>query len=65
MTWICTIQSLTDTIWGEMDEQLTLLQHDQAKLSQLKDQARAGAEYYSEERLAKIWLDYYTRLVKD
>lgn len=49
----------------EMDEQLTLLQHDQAKLSQLKDQAHAGAEYYSEERLAKIWLDYYTRLVKD
>ena len=41
------------------------LQHDQAKLSDLKDRACAGAKYYSEERLAKIWLDYYTRLVKD
>ena len=49
----------------EMDKQLTLLQHDQAKLSDLKDRACAGAKYYSEERLAKIWLDYYTRLVKD
>lgn len=49
----------------DMDQQLTMLQSDQEKMADLKARAQAGAEYYSENRLAKIWLDYYTGLVRD
>lgn len=50
---------------NEMDRLLTNLSGDSNQLEQLKQKSHAGAAYYSEERLAKIWLDYYTNLVKD
>ncbi|MGX5377759.1 glycosyltransferase family 4 protein [Ligilactobacillus sp. LYQ135] len=49
----------------EMDQQLVRLSNDQKALADLKNKSQMGANYYSEERLAQIWLDYYTSLIKD
>lgn len=49
----------------EMDQLLVKLKSDPSKLEQLKNKALQGAAYYSEERLAQIWFEYYTNLVKD
>lgn len=49
----------------QMDDTLSNLSENPDQLEQLKQRALKGANYYSEERLANIWLDYYTNLVKD
>ena len=50
---------------NEMDHYLTQLSNDPSMLNELKKKSEKGAKYYSEAHLAKIWFDYYSKLVKD
>ena len=46
-----------------MEKTLLTLKKDQTKLVDLTQKAKAAAEFYSEDRLAKIWLEYYQKQV--
>lgn len=46
-----------------MQEMLLMLKSDQTKLAELTTKAKAAAEFYSEDRLAKIWFEYYQKQV--
>lgn len=45
----------------EMDERIGLLASSPKRMRELKEQAKAVSQEYSEERLAGIWEDYYRR----
>lgn len=44
---------------GEMERQIVALRDTPARLCALRDQAKAGARQYSEDRLATVWRDFY------
>lgn len=44
---------------SEMQEKLTLLRNDPARLAHWQKQAHQAAQRYSEDHLAKVWLDFY------
>ncbi|MGY3778878.1 glycosyltransferase family 4 protein [Isobaculum melis] len=44
----------------EMKQKIIELKENPAFYEALKEKSAAGGAYYSEERLAKIWLDFYT-----
>lgn len=46
-----------------MEKTLLTLKKDQTKLVDLTQKAKTAAEFYSEDRLAKIWLEYYQKQV--
>ncbi|WP_439443532.1 glycosyltransferase family 4 protein [Listeria aquatica] len=46
-------------------QKLSELKENRSDYDRLVQMARAGAEYYSEERLTKIWDDFYHQLVKE
>lgn len=48
----------------EMDQIISDLSSNSEALLALKKKAEQGADYYSEERLAKIWLQFYTEQTK-
>lgn len=48
----------------EMESILIQLKTDDHFYQQLKEKSIAGGTYYSEERLASIWLDFYTEQAK-
>ncbi|MTV81997.1 glycosyltransferase family 4 protein [Secundilactobacillus folii] len=48
----------------EMEKIILHLSTDSSALAALKDKAKQAANYYSEERLAKIWLEFYTEQAK-
>lgn len=48
----------------DMDQILQTLSTHPDELAALKKRAQHAAEYYSEERLAKIWLEFYTAQAK-
>lgn len=43
----------------EMDRDLHELRDDPAALQALQDKAKDAADYYSEDRLVKIWVKFY------
>lgn len=43
----------------EMQEKLTLLRNDPARLAHWQKQARVASKRYSEDHLAKVWFDFY------
>ena len=45
----------------EMEKKLKKLAKDPAVLAKLRERAKAAAKFYSEDRLALIWLDYYKK----
>ncbi|GAX08738.1 glycosyl transferase [Secundilactobacillus silagincola] len=48
----------------EMDQIISNLSSNSDALLALEKKAEQGADYYSEERLAKIWLQFYTEQAK-
>lgn len=48
----------------EMDQIISDLSSDTSALLALQERAKQAADYYSEERLAKIWLQFYTEQAK-
>ena len=48
----------------EMDQIISNLSSDPKALQALQEKAKQAADYYSEERLAKIWLQFYTEQAK-
>lgn len=47
-----------------MEKTLKDLSADPIKMKDLRKKAKAAAKFYSEDRLAKIWLDYYKKQVE-
>ncbi|KRK97229.1 glycosyltransferase [Secundilactobacillus odoratitofui DSM 19909 = JCM 15043] len=48
----------------EMDAWIKKLSTDEQALTALKTKAKHAADYYSEARLAKIWIEFYTEQAK-
>ena len=44
-----------------MNKKIINLSQDRKKLEKLEEKSKKAAEYYSERRLAKIWLAYYQK----
>ena len=42
-----------------MDQQIVTLRDNPERLRALRSQAEAGAQQYSEDRLATVWRDFY------
>ena len=45
----------------DMNKKIINLSQDRKKLEKLEEKSKKAAEYYSERRLAKIWLAYYQK----
>ncbi|MDO4903921.1 MAG: glycosyltransferase family 4 protein [Limosilactobacillus sp.] len=50
---------------SEMQEKLTLLRNDPARLAHWKERAREASKRYSEDHLAKVWFDFYHAQAKE
>ncbi|TLQ03249.1 glycosyltransferase family 4 protein [Pediococcus stilesii] len=50
--------------YSDMNEQLRLLTENEDKLNEFKKLSDKASEEYSEDHLAKIWLDFYSSLAK-
>lgn len=46
---------------NDMNRKIINLSQDRKKLEKLEEKSKKAAEYYSERRLAKIWLAYYQK----
>lgn len=49
----------------DMQVVLQKLMNDNSKLKDLAKKSKQAAQYYSEERLAKVWFDFYQSLLED
>ena len=48
----------------EMNEKIRLFAANPEKLTELKEKSQKAASYYSEERLAQVWKEYYIKQVR-